>query len=114
MMILSRSRVRSPRFDPIGAPAASRAPTPTSSSRRHNTRVGMNVGHHDEAVLDELLGGLQRLDRIGKQIARIGMYLQLHPVRSERLAGQLSGKNHLAGIAHAEVLGSRPTRPVSK
>ena len=37
MMILSRSRVRSPRFDPIGAPSGITHATPTSSSRRHST-----------------------------------------------------------------------------
>ena len=71
----------------------------------------MNVGHHDEAVLDKLLGGLQRFDRIGKQIARIGMYLQLHPVRSERLAGQLGSENRLAGVAHARGIGQQTHAP---
>ena len=53
-------------------------------------RVVVGVGEHDEAVVDELLGGLQQLGRVGQQRAVVADHLELDPVGLERLAGQLA------------------------
>ena len=98
MMILSRSRVFSPRFD--------------RGAQRHDAgraylfepfaqyRVGVDVRHHDEAVFYELFGRGQRFDRVGQQVARIGMDFEFDPVRPERFARHLRGENRFFGIAY--------------
>lgn len=69
--------------------------------------VGLDVGQHDEAQLDELLGGAQRLDGVGQQVFGVGVNLQLDEVRAEGLAGQLGGQNGLLGVAHARGVGQQ-------
>ena len=63
-------------------------------------RVGVDVRHHDEAVFYELFGRGQRFDRVGQQVARIGMDFEFDPVRPERFARHLRGENRFFGIAY--------------
>jgi len=70
-------------------------------------RVGVDVGHDDEAVFGELFGCLEHLDRVGHQVARVGVYLELEPVRAERLARELRGENGLLRVAYARGIGQQ-------
>ncbi len=59
--------------------------------------IGAAVGQHHKALFHQLLGGFQRLDGVGQQIARVGVDLQLQPVRPQRLTGKMGGKHRLGG-----------------
>ena len=63
-------------------------------------RVGLTIRQHYETKLHQLLGSLERLNRVGQQIARIGMNLQFQPVSAECFASHLGCKHSLLGIAH--------------
>ena len=65
-------------------------------------RVVVGVGQHDEAVVDELLGGEQQLGRVGQQRALVADDLELDPVGLERLARQPRGDD---GVARREAAG---------
>ena len=70
-------------------------------------RVVVGVGQHHEAVVDQLLGGVEQLDRVGQQGALVGHHLELHPVGLERLAPQLGGAHRVAGGEAAGGVGQR-------
>ena len=63
------------------------------------------VGEHDEAVVDELLGGLHERGRVRQQGAVVADHLELDPVRPERLAGELGGEDGVAGGEAARGIG---------
>ena len=60
-------------------------------------RVVVRVGQHGEAVVDELLGGLEQRGRVGQQRVLVADHLELDPVGLERLAGELGGQDRVAG-----------------
>ncbi len=66
------------------------------------------VGQDDEPVVDQLLGGGQELDRVGKKGAIVADHLQLHPVGGEGLAGQLGRQHGLAGGEAPGGVGQHP------
>ena len=71
-----------------------RAADVLQAPREH--RVVVRVGQHDEAVVDELLGGGEQLGRVGQQRALVADDLELDPVGLERLAGELGGRDRVA------------------
>ena len=63
-------------------------------------RVGVDVRQHDEAFGDERLGGLERGDRVGQQVLRVGDHLELHPVGAgDRAAEPGREQRFLDGLA---------------
>jgi hypothetical protein len=68
-----------------------RAPDVLQLPRQH--RVVVRVRQHREAVVDQGLGGVEQLDRVGQQGALVGDDLQLDQVRPERLPRQ-PGRQH--------------------
>ena len=60
-------------------------------------RVVVGVGEDGEAVGDELLGGVDELDRVGEEGAVVADHLELDPVGLEGLAGELGGADGVAG-----------------
>ena len=60
-------------------------------------RVVVGVGQHGEPVVDQLLGRVQQLDRVGQQGALVGDHLELDQVGLQRLAGQPGGQHRLGG-----------------
>ena len=67
----------------------------------------MDVRQHDEAALHEELRRLERLDRVGHQVFRVGVDLKLEPVGLERLAGELGREDRLARGAGARGVGEQ-------
>ena len=68
-------------------------------------RISLAIGQHDEAQLHQFLRRFQRFNRVGQQVARIGMDLQFQPVGAESLAGHLCGEDRLLGVAHTGGIG---------
>ena len=68
-------------------------------------RVGLAVWQHHKAQFYQLLGGLQGLNRVGQQVAWVGVYLQLQPVGAKGLAGHLGSKHRLFSITHTRGIG---------
>ena len=60
-------------------------------------RVVVGVGEDGEALVDELLGGLEQRGRVGQQRVLVADHLELDPVGLERLAGELGGQHRVAG-----------------
>ena len=83
-MIRTASRVRTPWFEPIHDPSGMTVAQPASSSRLARTGSALMYGQHREAVGHQQLGGPQRLDRVGQQVARLGRDLELDPRRAAR------------------------------
>jgi hypothetical protein len=54
-------------------------------------------GKDGEALVDELLGGLEQRGRVGQQRVLVADHLELDPVGLERLAGELGGEDRVAG-----------------
>ena len=71
-------------------------------------RVVVGVREHDEAVVDELLGGLEQRRRVGQQRALVADHLELDPVGLERLAGELRGEHRVARREAAGGVGQQP------
>ena len=69
--------------------------------------VGLTIGKYHETEFYQLLGGFQRLYRVGQQIAWVWVNLQLEPVGAEGLACHLGGKDGLLGITHARGVGQQ-------
>ena len=67
-------------------------------------------GQHDEAVVDELLGRLQQLGRVGQQRAVVADHLELDPVGLERLARQPGGHDGVARRVAAGGVGQQLAR----
>jgi hypothetical protein len=98
-MISIMSRVRIPRFEPMGLPSGMTAgPCVLAVAREHG--VGVDVRKHDHAELSALLHGLQRLDGVGQQVARVGMHLDLDPVVARGLP-ELRDPHRLRRVARA-------------
>ena len=57
--------------------------------------VGVDVGEDDESVIDKLLGGLEGLGGIGKEIFRVRYDLQLDPVGAGDGASELGDEEGL-------------------
>ncbi len=53
-----------------------------------------------ESLGGELLGGFQCLDRIGQQVFRVGMNLQLEEVGMENFTREVGCEYCLFGVAH--------------
>ena len=60
-------------------------------------RVVVGVGEDDEAVVDELLGGGEQLDRVGQEGPLVADHLELDPVGRERLAGESGRQDGIPG-----------------
>ena len=60
-------------------------------------RVVVRVREDGEALVDELLGGLEQRGRVGQQRVLVADHLELDPVGLERLAGELGGEDRVAG-----------------
>ena len=71
--------LRMPRPLPIGAPRGITAAQPTCSRRRATIGIVAAVGEDREAVRDQLLGGVEELDRVGQEGAIVADDLQLDP-----------------------------------
>ena len=97
--------LRMPSPVPIGEPSGMTAAQPTCLQPPGEHRVVVGVGQHGEAVVDELLGGVQQLDRVGQQGALVGDDLELDQVGLERLAGQPRGEHGLGRGAAARGVG---------
>jgi len=78
---------------PCGEPMGARV---LQAAREH--RVGIDVRQDGEALLHKNLGGLERLDGVGQQVARIRVDFELHPVWH-------SGGDGQAGQAHGLLSG---------
>ena len=72
--------------------------------------VGIDVGKDGESLRGEDLGRLERLDRIGKKIAGIGMDLEFHPLGESGGDGETGQADGLlggvgsAGVGEEEIL----------
>ena len=101
MMISICARVSIPRLLPIGEPSGiTVARSDILQSFRQN-RIGVDVGQHGETFLHEHFRRRQRFDRIGQQIARIGMNLELDPVRQSGGDGEPREAHRIGGVARA-------------
>ena len=69
------------------------------SFRQH--RIGIDVGQDGESFLHQNLRGRERLDRIGQQIARVGMNLELDPRWQSGAGGEPRESHRVIGIAGA-------------
>ena len=99
-----------PMPEPIGEPSGITAAQPTSSRRRARIGSSLVYGQDDEAVVDELLGGLEQRGRVGQQRALVADDLELDPVGLERLAGELRGQHGVAGGEAAGGVGQQLAR----
>ena len=106
-MIARLYGLRMPMPLPIGDPSGMTAAHPRSSQAAGEHRVVVGVGQHHEAVVDQLLGRVDQLDRVGQQRALVGDDLELDPVGLERLAGELGGEHRVAGGEAAGRVGQR-------
>ncbi len=73
--------------------------------REHGVVGG--VGEHDEALVDELLGGAQQLGGVGQQGVLVADHLELDPIGGERLAGEAGGEHGVAGGVAAGGVGQQ-------
>ncbi len=96
---------------PIGEPSGITAAQPTSTRRRASTGSSVVYGQHDEALVDELLGGAQQLGRVGQQRVLVADHLELDPVGVERLARELRGQDGVAGGVAAGRVRQQLRRP---
>ena len=71
-------------------------------------RIVGGVGQDDEAVVGQLLGRRQQLDRVGQQGPVVADHLELDPVGAEGLPGQLGREHGLAGGGAAGGVGQHP------
>ena len=96
---------------PIGEPSGITAAQPTSTQAPREDGIVGRVGQHDEAVVDELLGGAQQLGGIGQQRVLVADDLELDPVGREGLARELGGEDGIArGVAAGGVRQQLDTR----
>ena len=68
-------------------------------------RVGIDVRQHNKAFLHELIRGFERFDRVGQQVTRVRMDLQLHPVRQSGSARQSRESHGFLGVHCAAGVG---------
>ena len=59
--------------------------------------VGVNVGKDREPLGYQKLGGLEGLNRIGEEVARVGMNLELHPLGEPGGLGEAGKSDGLLG-----------------
>ena len=92
--------LRMPMPLPIGEPSGITAAQPMSTQAAREHGVVGRVGEHDEALVDELLGGAQQLGRVGQQRVLVADHLELDPVGGEGLAREPGGEHRVArGVA---------------
>ena len=65
---------------PMGLPAGMTLAAPAAFEPAGHDRIVAGVDQHLEALLDQLLGRLQRGDRVGQQRLRVAQAFQLDPV----------------------------------
>ena len=87
--------LRMPRPLPMGAPRGMTAAQPDllEAAGQHGVVVG--VGQDDEALVAQLLGGVEQLHGVGQQGVLVPDDLELDPVGLERLAGELGREDRL-------------------
>src|SRR3954452_24926505 len=100
VMIAMLYGLRMAAAEPIGAPdGITGAPADRRAERHHRgaaclleaageDRIVVGVWEDGEAVGDELLGGVEELDRVGEESAVVADHLELYPLGLEGLAGQ--------------------------
>ena len=69
--------------------------------------VGLTIRQYDKAQFDQLLRGLEGLDRVGEEVAWVGVNLQFEPVGAEGLACHLGSKDSLFGCAYTAGVGKQ-------
>ena len=92
----------------MGEPSGITAAQPDLLQPEGQHRIVGGVGQHDEAVVGQLLGRGQELDRVGQQRAVVADHLELDPVGAEGLPGQLGRQHGLAGRGAAGSVGQHP------
>src|SRR5207244_7843319 len=68
---------------------------------------GVDVREHGEAVSDEDIGRLQRLDRVGQQVPGVGGDLELDPLGQARGPGQTGQPYRLLGVVRPAGVGQQ-------
>ena len=77
-------------------------------------RVVVGVGQDREALVDQCLGRLDQLDRVGEEGAVVADHLELDPVGLERLARETGGAHRVARrVAARRCSGGRTARGAS-
>ena len=90
--------MRRPWFDPIHEPERHDRGAAHLLQPLAQHRVGVDVGQDGEALGAQHLGRLQRLDRVGQQVAGVGRDLELDPVGQPGGPGQAGQAHGLVGV----------------
>ena len=67
--------------------------------------IGVDVGEDDEAFGGQDFGGLEGLDRVRQQVARIGVDFEFHPFRQPGGGGEPGKADGLVGVHRAAGIG---------
>ncbi len=101
-------RVADPEATPDGRPQGHDGRASRLFEATGQDGVVVGIGQDHEALVAQLFGGVEQFHGIGEQGVLVPDHLELHPVRVERLAGELGGEDGFGGGEAAGRVGQHP------